>query len=140
MRFIFTLLGILFFGLLNAQIIIQGQVTDKETDEPLIGATIQALSGLSRYNTITDENGNYSFQVEAINGSNIGTIRIFASYVGFDMMRKIITPKTNSEEITVNFKLSASLSSILDEIVITGSQNAKKIENEPVSIEIIKPK
>ena len=96
------LCALLLPGLVSAQSVISGTVTD-ETGEPLIGANV-----LIRSLTIgasTDIDGNYTFQVPA---ANLGqTLELSAVYIGYtDEVRTI----TIGEGImTQDFVLAADL-------------------------------
>jgi outer membrane receptor protein involved in Fe transport len=80
---------------------IHGKVVDKDTGEPLIGATV-SLVGTTRGAT-TDENGEfYILQVE------VGTYTVQASYVGYQPVR-IANVRVNENLTTeVNFSLTKS--------------------------------
>jgi len=94
-----TLLIALMPAVLFAAGKIHGKVTDKDTGEPLIGATVQLL-GTSRGAT-TDENGDYTIlQVE------VGTYTVEASYIGYQAVQ--ISNVRVNENLTaeVNFSIT----------------------------------
>ena len=99
---------LLFFCCLSANVFAQsytisGTLTDENSGEPLIGATI--LSG--EVGTVTDFDGNYELKLEA------GTHTIDFSYVGFDTKQMTI-------EVNSNQKLDIQLLGIsLTEVVVT---------------------
>lgn len=110
------LCALLFPGLVSAQSIISGTVTD-DTGEPLIGANVLIQSLV--IGASTDLDGNYTFQVPA---ANVGqTLELTAGYIGFtDQVRTI----TISEGImTEDFVLVIDRLQ-LDEFVVTGVAEA----------------
>jgi uncharacterized membrane protein len=80
---------------------IHGKVVDKDTDEPLIGATVSLL-GTTR-GAVTDENGEYYvLQVE------VGPYTVRASYVGYQSV-EIANVQVNENLTTeANFILTKS--------------------------------
>jgi outer membrane receptor protein involved in Fe transport len=73
------LLGLLFYIPILAQGVsgkISGKVTDKDTGEPLIKATVRVEG--SKIGTLTDLNGNYTLL-----NVPVGTVKMRASYVGY---------------------------------------------------------
>lgn len=102
--------------------IVKGIVTDRQTREPLIGATIQIAN--TSVGTITDMDGKYS--VEIRNGSYTLVVR----YVGYkDAVRKDIS--VGDEPVTINFELETDAQS-LNEVSVTAT--AKK-NNENILIQ-----
>lgn len=93
-------------------IIVTGNIRD-ELNEPLIGVniTIKNEAGLG---TISDANGHYSIKVESYQ------VLVF-SYVGYD---KVEIPIKGQKKIDVQMKPSSS--SVLDEVVVTGTGAQKK--------------
>lgn len=119
--FIFTLVASACLG----QQVISGQILDIETNEPLIGANIRLKSDAS-IGTITDFEGNYSFEVP-----NLDDILII-SYTGYTDREEAISGRT-----TVNISLSAG--QILDELVIVGYGTVKR-EDATGSIQTVSSK
>ena len=98
---------------------IRGTVNDAATGESLIGATIlvdETLKG-----TITDLDGNYS-----INNVQPGTYNIICSYVSYETMVIENVRVDENQEVTINFNISESISSI-DEVKVTAR---KRKDNE----------
>ena len=104
-----------------AQRTITGTVTDAETNEPLIGASVVAVGTTT--GAITDFDGNYSLDVPD------GTTAIQFSYTGYATMEK---------ELGASNKLDVQLvaGTILDEIVVTGygTQKEKEITSSVVEL------
>lgn len=93
--------------------LINGSVTDAETGEPLIGATVLDRE-LSRKGSITDERGHFRF------GAYVGTNLTF-SYMGYEaQVIKIVSGKTHYD-----IKLRPESGKELKEVVVTGIVNRK---------------
>lgn len=107
------------FGL--AQRTISGVVTDKENNEPLIGATVVAVG--SSTGTITDFDGKYTIEVPA------GTTELEFSYTGYPSQRATI-----GESNVVDLIMAPG--TVLDEIVVTGygTQKEKEITSSVVEV------
>ena len=96
-----------------AQKTITGTVTDNDTKEPLIGATV-LVTGTSA-GTVTDLDGKYSLTIPD------GAESISISYTGFS---------TQSITIGTSTVIDAALSpgELLDEVVVTGYGTSKSRE------------
>ena len=115
---------------LNAQTgVLKGTVVDSESNESLAGATIQIDDDKI---LTTDATGMFSITTQS------GKISLKASYIGYASETKKVNLNFSDDqpliEVTIRLKQSTS---ILDQVVITGSQNEKKIIDEPVTIEVI---
>ena len=95
-----------------AQRVIKGVVKDIETGEPLIGANIFSKEDPSS-GTITDFEGNYTFELEANT-----TILVF-SYAGYGSKEEVINGRT---QIDVNL----SAGQLLEDVVIIGYGTVKR--------------
>jgi TonB-linked SusC/RagA family outer membrane protein len=128
-------LTFLFFSIgLYAQnvITVEGQVLDKETNDPIIGTSI-VEKGTSSNGTIADLNGNFKLQVKQ------GAVITFTS-IGY----KLVERPAQSGKIIVYMEED---SKTLDEVVVVGygvqkkinltgsvsSVSAEKLENRPVT-------
>jgi len=129
MRWLITLLSFTFYTALFAQGTVFGTITDFTSQSPLVGATVQSSTGDI---TTTDENGFYTLTF-----SSVKEVKLTFSYIGYTSKSTDVS-FTSNEEIVLDIELKVS-TSILNQIVVTSSQNEKKIENEPISIELIKP-
>ncbi len=129
----FIFLGCFFFlTTLHAQNsgVLKGTVLDAESDEPLAGATIQINGGQV---FTTDATGIFSITARS------GQLKIKTSYIGYTSQTdKIdINFSDNQQLVEIDIRLKSSIS-ILNQIVITGSQNEKLIIDEAVTIEVIR--
>lgn len=107
-----------------------GTVTDAESEEPLIGATV-VVKGTTN-GTTTDFDGNFSFAP----GIAAGTLEV--SYVGYDIKEVKFDFAGAS---SLNLKIEVEEAGILlNETVVTASRFSRKLGEETVSIEVIKPK
>ena len=110
--------------------VLKGTVVDAESDELLAGATIQVND-----NEVftTDINGVFLIPAQT------GQVKIRTSYIGYtskvDKIDVFFSSDVQQIEISVRLKPSVS---ILEQVVITGSQHEKKIIDEPVTIEVIR--
>lgn len=107
--------------------ILKGTVTDAK--EALIGATV-TVSKTSNA-VVTDATGGYSLPLVA------GTYTIEFSYVGYDVITKKITIKTNETQV-LDVKLGET-PSILNTVTVTSGKFAKPLSEVTVSLEVIKP-
>ena len=96
------------------QVEVTGIVTDAKTKEPLIGVniTIKNSPGLG---TMTDINGRYKLK------ANLYSYLIF-SYIGFDKQEILL-----KDSRVINVAMKESESTVLDQVVITGTGAQKKI-------------
>jgi outer membrane cobalamin receptor len=96
-------LTVLFFGIIIcfgaiAQTTISGKITDQNTGESLIGATVIYGKGKG---TATDFDGNYSFTIQQ------GERSVKVSYVGYKEITKLVTVTSESQKL--DFKLKTIL-------------------------------
>jgi outer membrane receptor protein involved in Fe transport len=126
----FFILSFIFTGLLSGQIFttITGNIVDANLKTPLVGTNV--LSDNSE-GTSTDANGNFTLNVN--NTSRILTI----SYRGFATQ---IIPLDLGEVQMLNLRIELKPSFLeSDVIVVSASAFEKRIEEETVSIDVIKP-
>ena len=107
--------------------IFTGVITDANTKEPLIGATVFLNN---QTGTATDIDG--SFKIVTTPGDYTFT----ASYVGYDKQSASIT-LTESASLVLDIALKP-VDGILNTIVVTGSKFEKKLGEETVTIDVIK--
>lgn len=93
---------------------IKGTITDKQTKEPLTGATVQ-IAGTSQ-GTIADVDGNYVLEVKN------GTYTLDIRYVGYKDM-KTTDIKVGKEPVSLNFEMESDAQA-LGEVSVTAT--AKK--------------
>ncbi len=109
---------------------IKGIIKDSKTNEALIGVNV-SISDSTQQGGITDMDGQYELTVKP------GRYKLTFSYVGYDNIVKELSVKENQvQKMDISM---GELQSLLDEIVVTTSKFERKIGEESVSIEIIKP-
>ena len=110
---------------------IKGTVTDKQTREPLTGATIQ-IAGTTQ-GTVADVDGNYSLDV------NNGTYTLAIKYVGYkDII--INNVKAGKSDLILNFELESDAQA-LGEVSVVARKNlegerALQMERRKVTLAI----
>lgn len=107
---------------LNGQILFTGQITDGVTNEALAGVTI--VSG--DYGTETDENGNFTLELEHPSAVTI-------AYLGYHTQTLQIN-ETSDLKISLQEKYE-----VLDATTITASKFEQRLSESTVSVEVIKP-
>ena len=114
--FAVLLLGLVLPGLVSAQTLVTGSVTD-DAGEPLIGANVLVESLVIGGSTNLE--GNYSFQIPS---AHLGeTLQLTARFVGYSEQTREITVTDGAME--ENFVLAIDLLD-LDELVVTGVAEA----------------
>ena len=108
---------------------ISGIITDDETGETIIGATI-TVKELTATGTITNAYGYYSLTLTE------GEYTILISYIGYQPIETSIELKEN---IRLDYKLKVS-SEILETVVVTATKENNNITSEQIGVENIKPK
>lgn len=111
---VYILLFAVFYGV-NAQetVEIRGVVTDVH-EEPLIGVNVYVVE-VPGLGAVTDIDGNYRITIPRFQ-------RLTFSYIGFETVEVQIT-----DQKVVNIVMEESRSSVLDEVVITGTGAQEKI-------------
>jgi iron complex outermembrane receptor protein len=127
---LFITASLLFMQIFVVAQTISGIIMDESLDEPLIGATV-AVKGTT-IGTITDFDGKYSLQVDRNNGA------LVISYVGYETIEQVFTMADGQSEITLDFSMKEA-GILLNEMVVTASRYERKLGEETVSIEVIKP-
>ena len=129
MKSIYALLYILFISSLSfsednpAKVSLTGKITDKETGETIVGATIYVPD--LKTGTITDTSG--CFKIDNLPAVNVV---IEVSYVGY----KTIIQKINLASVSkMDLKLEQSIAE-LNAVVVTGSSKAVELRRSPVPI------
>ena len=117
--FLFFLFGVV--PMFISQTLINGEITDEETGEELIGASVKILN--SKYGTVSDFNGEFKLQ------TNINPpFEVEVSYIGYSAKNLTIT---NQNFIKVSLQ---SLDLQLDAIEVLGGIS-EKLKESPLSIE-----
>lgn len=107
---------------------VYGTVTDSITHTPVMGTVVAAGNNNG---TVTDSGGSYQIKLSA------GTYLISFSFVGYSNQERTITLQPG-EKMILNILLPPNTTQ-LDAVVISGSRFEKKISEETVSMEILKP-
>ena len=107
---------------------IQGQITDIQSSNPLIGANIILID--TQLGSASDENGNY-----IIPNIPIGRYTLKAMFIGYENLEKKIWIEEN-KSYTINIKMKTS-PIYLQETRVTAEKRKGKITEAPASIEII---
>ena len=128
MKSFFNVLLLLAIPSLYAQNTLDGTITDKNTNEPIVFATIY-LPQLEK-GTTSDENG-----VFTINNIPNGTYKVIVSIIGYETLSQNILFPTKE-----NFAIALSPSAIeMEEVIVSTpfhklqSENVMKVERESVS-------
>jgi iron complex outermembrane receptor protein len=131
LMFVFLLTGTYSFSrqLQQQEGWITGQVTDKETEETLPGANIYLKHNMA-IGTVSDFNGHYRLKVPA------GTFTVICSYTGMKTIEKEVTVK-EGQQVSLNFRMEI-FSKQFKEVVVKAGKFDRKIEEQTVSIEVMK--
>lgn len=122
-----TLVANLVMNAQNANI--TGQITDAGSGETLIGVNLFDLN--SQTGATTNEDGRYKLSVPA------GTVLLRVTYVGYEKEEYELELSPGQTQI-LNIALNTE-SRLMDQVVVTGSKFEKKLGEETVSMEIIRP-
>jgi len=106
--------------------VVEGFVKDGNSNEPLIGATVQ----ISDKGTTTDFEGKYSIT------ATVSEVTIKVSYVGYEDLETTMTLVAGKN--TANFDLSEA-ATILNTATVTSGKFEKPLGEVTVSLEVIKP-
>ncbi|WP_367388868.1 TonB-dependent receptor [Lewinella sp. LCG006] len=106
---------------------IKGKVTDAQSGEPLIAATVSARGA----GTVTDYDGFFELQL------NAGTYEVSVNYLGYTTATASLTVKAG--EITSwDFEL-AEAATLLQTATVSSSKYEKPLSEVTVSLEILRP-
>ena len=110
--------------LLSAQNVIQGTILSEDDNGPLVGANI-LIDGTTE-GTTTNFDGSFLFTTE-----RSFPLQLIISYIGHESQTLMITDGT-----PINLRLkSASL--ITDEVIISASRRAEKLQEAPAAVSVI---
>jgi hypothetical protein len=130
MRFLF-LLAILFPGYVHAQTgVITGTVRDLNTQESLIGVTIQ-LAG-TQLGTVSNETG--TFRLENI---PLGSYTVQSSYLGYQPLRKFNINVTSGNVQILNFELVPAANKLQEVEIIADRKGSAAVADlvTPLSVQ-----
>ncbi|HEY6977250.1 MAG TPA: TonB-dependent receptor plug domain-containing protein, partial [Chitinophagaceae bacterium] len=127
MKYIFSLLLLCTSVLAAAQNTLSGKVTDQQTNEPLIGATIKVVNIKTAF--LTNKTGEFILKSK----EKIDVIEI--SYIGYETKQIVVS---NASQF-LNISLTASALN-LSSITVTGYENNRKLSETAGAISILKSK
>lgn len=110
--------------------VLKGNITNKVSKEPAIGATIQLLNDLSK-GTASDIDGNYVLVLDT------GNYKILCSYLGLESDTFSVAIKEN--QIFQRNIVLKQTSKTLETVVVSSGKFEQKIEELTVSMEVLKP-
>jgi len=87
--------------------VIRGTITDRETHQPLIGATVSIINDKIETGTVSDVNGNFR-----LNGVSVGRKSIKVTYIGYDALIYPDIIVTSGKEIVLQLSLVESVNKI----------------------------
>ncbi len=122
----FLLLALLFSVKLSAQDVknIRGQVVDKDSKYPIIGASVLVVGSNPFIGTVTDVNGN--FVLEKV---PLGRASVKISYIGYKDAYANDVLVFAGKETQLNIELEEKVSEI-KEVVVTGNSDRGRAKNE----------
>lgn len=106
---------------------IKGQVTDKDSHYPIIGASVVIIGSNPIIGTLTDENGYYQLQVP------LGRVSIKVSYIGYQDAGANDVLVVAGKQTQLNFEIEEKVSEI-NEVVITEDRAQGRAKNEFASV------
>jgi len=128
---LFALYICLFFALpaMAQEIILKGNVKDKNTKEALIGANVQ-IKG-TNFGSVTDMDGKFEIKADIAL-----PLTLEISYLGF-ATQEIAVSNTTSDIVVV---MEAQEIKVSDDIVISASRLSERIQTSPSSIQKLNAK
>ncbi len=121
-----VLLIVMFIGYLGfAQTgIIRGTISDKQSEQPLEGATIQLLNADTATGVITDFDGLF-----VLTDVPVGRQQLQISYIGYESVTVPNVAVTSGKDVILNIVLQESFNT-LDEVVLTNKANQDRALNK----------
>lgn len=104
--------------------VIKGLVVDKQSEQPLEGATIQLLNVEIATGVITDFDGKFNLA-----NVPLGRQQIQVSYIGYESVTIPNIEVTSGKDVILNISLLESFNA-LEEVVVTNSTNQDKAINK----------
>ncbi len=96
---------------------IKGLIVDKQSETPLMGATVELLNAVDATGVVTDENGRF-----VLNNIPVGRQAIRVSYIGFETYSVPNVDVTSGKDVFLNIALTEAFNQ-LDEVVLTSNTN-----------------
>ena len=106
----------------------EGRVTQADTGEPLVGATV-SLQG-TVYGGATDADGRYGFSAPA------AATTVVASFVGYETERRDVRPAAGAT-VREDFALAQGAAGIGDVVVTGASRRAERLTESPATVSVI---
>ena len=114
-------------SLVQAQNSLTFRITDGETGEPLVGATVYASASLG---AIADNNG-----MATINNIGVGSLTVRISFIGYETQRNTYQiPYQGSSPIEIRMEHHDEE---MEEMVVTSTRTSRNIEDIPTRIEFL---
>jgi len=127
MKYIFSILLLCTGLLVTAQNKLSGKITDEQTNEPLISATVKPVNEKNSF--LTDNDGKFIIESD----TKIQAVEV--SYVGYETKQIAIT---DSSEF-LNISLTANAFN-LKTVTVTGYENNRRLLETAGAVSILKPK
>ena len=108
--------------------VIKGVVVDKQSEQPLEGATIQLLNVATTTGVITDFDGRFTLE-----NVPLGRHAIQISYIGYESLKLPNIEVTAGKQVIVNVSLLESFNQ-LDEVILTNNANQDKALNKLATV------
>jgi hypothetical protein len=126
MRYLLFIISLLCVGALYAQDTktIRGQVIDKDSKYPLIGARVVVLDTGTVNGTVTDENGYFKLEVP------LGRVSLRASYVGYNDQSVSNLQVISGKEINQIIELQEKVTDIKEVVVTANKEQQGQAKNE----------
>ncbi len=126
-------LGILFVLLLGPYVMaqtgtIKGVVLDKQSEAPLIGATIELLNQSTGIGVVTDIDGRFT-----LDNAPVGRQNIRVGYIGYESITLPNIEVTAGKDVLLTITLLESFNQ-LDEIVLTSDTNKDRANNKLATV------
>ena len=115
------------FGTAEAQNSLTFKITDKETGDPLFGATVYATANLG---AIANENG-----IATINNISADNLTVRISFIGYETQKYTYTiPYKGSSPIEIKMEHHEEE---MEEMVVTATRTSRNIDDIPTRIEFL---
>lgn len=128
-RILYASIFALFLNLAYSQTqSIKGTITDKQSEMPLIGATVELIEIEQTKGTTTDIEGYFR-----LNGVPVGRQTLQISYIGYETITIPNVLVSSGKEVILDVVLEESIEQ-LNEVVVTAASNKDKAQNEMATI------
>lgn len=127
-KIIFALMFLYGFSMLSQTGTIKGIVLDKQSENPLEGATVELLQMQMATGTITDLDGRFSLENVPVGRQ---TLRI--SYIGFESATVSNVEVTSGKDVFITVTLLESFNQ-LEEVVLSNSDTKNKSVNKLATV------